>query len=92
VRAYRDRASFRALKILLWFDWRFLAIVTGFVLSPCLFMGMTIGVIAFCLGFAFVSWAASIPQWNWTEDGMMYEMDASERAEWVIENQRFPAL
>jgi hypothetical protein len=89
---YRERLSFRFIKMILWFDWQAIAVAIALLCSPLLFMGFTIGVITFCLVWYAVVWVASVPRWNWTEDGMMYEMDADERAEWVFVNARFPKL
>jgi len=39
-----------------------------------------------------VFWIASVPRMKQTDDGVWYFMDATERAEWVFENKRFPKL
>jgi len=92
-KAYRDRLSFRALSLVLSFDWRWAALVIGIIYLPFMLMGdFTIAFIAFMLALWGVFWIASVPRMKQTDDGVWYFMDATERAEWVFENKRFPKL
>jgi hypothetical protein len=93
IRGYRDRRAFRALSLVLKLNPIWATFIIGIVYMPFMILGgFTVALIGFVLALAGVMWIASVPRERRTDDGIWYEMDSDERAEWVYENKRFPKL